>query len=97
MAGWSSLSLFTVGVRAAALPARASSLLGRGQPEKSGLAAWDPPQVDLVVKDLWGEAISQILRFWSTQEGNGYMDPEASTGQQGWCPGEMLLRRAEPG
>lgn len=70
MAGWSSLSPFTVGVRAVALPARASSLLGRGQPEKSGLAAWDPPQVDLVVKDLWGEAISQILRFWSTQEGN---------------------------
>lgn len=27
----------------------------------------------------------------------GCMDPEASTGQQGWCPGEMLLRRAEPG
>lgn len=75
MAGWSSLSPSTVGVRAAALPAQASSHSGRGQPKNSGLAAWDAPQVDLVIKDLWGGTVSQILRFWSTWEGNRVYGP----------------------
>lgn len=73
MAGWSSLSPSTVGVQAAALPAQASS--HSGQPKNSGLAAWDAPQVDLVIKDLWGGTVSQILRFWSTWEGNRVYGP----------------------
>ena len=57
---------------------------GQGQPENSGLAAWDAPQVDLVVKDLWGGTISQIPRFWSTREGNkGVWTQKTSAGQQG--------------